>query len=233
MPNGFAPKLAQLQTTDTALLKIRARLKEIDGALGADSRIRAAQETTQAAEVSHRAAQAAAQWLDSEQRSVLAKRAATDEQLYSGRVNNPKALTELQQEVEALDRQSAKVSEALLAAQGTSDETASTMTAARQALSQAEDSFAHTQSDLVAEKKRISADFRSHVQMRKDLTAEIAPDVLARYEDLRVKKKGTAVARLRDGACMVCGVELTVRVAQQVRAGELVTCESCGRLLVG
>jgi uncharacterized protein len=225
-------RLAQLQTIDLALAKYRTRLREIDTALGADTRIRAAQEAQQTTDVHRREQQATVQRLSSEHESLVAKRTAADEQLYSGRINNPKELTELQQEVEALDRQLAKLAESLTEARLAEEQAVQAHEEARQALTQAEETFAHAQSDLVNEKKRLSGDFRSQAQLRKDTVAEIPPEIMARYEDLRVKKKGIAVARVRDSACQVCGVEITTRIAMQVRAGEMVLCESCGRLLV-
>ena len=84
MSETLASKLAQLQTIDTTLLKIRVRLKEIDTALGADNRIRAAQESVQAAEADQRQGQGALQRVEDERRGVLVKRNSANEQLYSG-----------------------------------------------------------------------------------------------------------------------------------------------------
>ena len=60
-------------------------------------------------------------------------------------------------------------------------------------------------------------------------------ELLARYESLRTQYDGVPLARLVDGRCDGCHIQLSaVAVDQMAKMPEdaVVTCEECGRLLV-
>jgi predicted nucleic acid-binding Zn-ribbon protein len=62
------------------------------------------------------------------------------------------------------------------------------------------------------------------------MVATILPDAVACY--YRVKKqKGVAVAKIEQGICRSCRIQLPAREIQQARGNRLVQCSSCGRLL--
>ncbi|UCB42192.1 MAG: hypothetical protein JSV77_06885, partial [Dehalococcoidales bacterium] len=65
---------------------------------------------------------------------------------------------------------------------------------------------------------------------RQQLAAGIVPGTVAVYEQLRLRR-GTAVARVEQGACRGCQITLPTTELQQVRGGGLVRCGSCGRIL--
>ena len=66
--------------------------------------------------------------------------------------------------------------------------------------------------------------------------ADAVPDALRmRYEALRPRLKGVAVARVVAGHCSGCNLELPTSELQRLRglpADELAECEPCGRMLV-
>lgn len=70
-------------------------------------------------------------------------------------------------------------------------------------------------------------------QARRDDTAkEIAPDVLALYERVRKSRGGLAVAHADKERCLECNVVLRPQFSHEMRSGDQVmTCESCGRIL--
>ncbi len=66
---------------------------------------------------------------------------------------------------------------------------------------------------------------------REALASSITPDVLKIYERVR-KLRGNAVAEVSNDCCLVCHVVMRPHVSQRLRQGEeILTCESCGRIL--
>jgi len=65
--------------------------------------------------------------------------------------------------------------------------------------------------------------------------ATVPPDLLTRYDQLRQRLDGVAVAELIDGRCTGCHLVLASAALERIKRAPpdaLVECEECGRLLV-
>ena len=81
--------------------------------------------------------------------------------------------------------------------------------------------------DSVGEKIRIKEDERRNILVRLD------DSMVATYERVRRGKGGGAVVGIRKNACLGCFKTLPPQLVQEIRRGErLITCDSCGRILV-
>lgn len=163
--------------------------------------------------------------------TVTNHRKSIEAKLYSGTTTNPKELSGFAREAELLAGQQGTLEEQILAAMEEIEAFVAEQEAllgrlgkARQALEK--EQAAHTQ-------KRIELDKQSEEVLgrRQQLTAELSPASLNRYETLRKKKQGVAVTLLKGSACGDCGTSLPEPLCRRVRERQVELCTGCERIL--
>ncbi|MEO8395439.1 MAG: hypothetical protein ABI700_20770, partial [Chloroflexota bacterium] len=204
-----ASMLYRLQTTDLDLARHRTRLKEIDNLLNNDATIAQATEQLAAAEKALKPWQTRARDLELETKSLVEKIHSTDADLYSGRVSSPKALQELQSEIESLKRHQSQLEDNQLEVMLEVEDLQGQSTAAQQKLADARAALASQQIDLLDEQKRLQAEVAKIQPQRDHSASSIDPAAVATYEKLRQRYRGQAVAILHGEGCSMCGVDQT------------------------
>lgn len=179
-----------------------------------------------------KAKQAHLRTLELELQSAVEKARKIEQELYSGRVGNPKELTAMQEDVASLGRQRRKTEDEMLALMEEIEQlTASvgTLEAQRQARErELEEHLVQYQGHL----RTMAAQLDDLKSVREAKAAEIDADLLRRYERLRPRKDGVAVAAVVRGICEGCHVAIPEgRVAEILEGARIFTCEECGRIL--
>lgn len=101
------------------------------------------------------------------------------------------------------------------------------------ALSQIDKAEAAATDAFVKEGGALKKQEHSHAAQRKELAAQVTPDVLALYEKTAARTGGVALARLQDTACGACRVPLDHgRLVDLKSHGNVGVCPNCGRLLI-
>lgn len=232
MQENQAALLYQLQLFDLSLNKKRARLHEIEALLKDDEAVASAKTRLATAEETLKPLQARAHDLELEIKGLTAKIGEVDRTLYSGSIQNPKELTELQEESESLKRRFTTLNESLLDVMMNVEGEESVIEATQAALETALAAQSGKNQDLIAERRSIKAEANGELAKRTELIAQIDPAALKSYEGLRQRMRGTPVAQLVNGGCTICGVEQTSQGVQRVLRGDkVIFCESCGRIL--
>ena len=90
--------------------------------------------------------------------------------------------------------------------------------------------------ELAAAESMIDAELAEIAERRRAIAEQVPAPLLVEYERLRRRLDGVAVARLVGSTCSGC--HLTLSAAQfdhfrHRRPDEVITCEQCGRILVG
>jgi len=227
---GVAKQLYQLQEFDLKIESNEQSLKQVTSQLGESKAVVRVQKQLQLEqqrleELRHK--QHSAEW---EIDDLVTKVAVAEETLFSGRIKNPKELTNLQHEVEALKAKRDQLEEKALGIIDQVEQSEASVARISSELETLKAEWQHQQQQLSDEVEQLKATLSDLRQKWQLLSAEIEPPTVEFYQELR-KGKGTAVAKVEQGICRGCRISLPTTELQRARSGSLVQCSSCGRIL--
>ncbi len=227
---SVARQLYQLQEVDLELEFREQALNQIASQLGeskavAETENRLASERQHLEELTHQ--QHSIEW---EIEDVTSKLTTAEEELYSGRLRNPKELTSRQQEIESLKAKRRKLEDQALEIMEKVELATKSVIDLNSELRRLKAEWQSQQRKLTAELERLKAIMSDLKHKRELLATEIDSQVTEIYHELK-RQRGTAVARVEQGICRGCRISLPVTDLQRARSGSLVRCSSCGRIL--
>ncbi|HEY3379536.1 MAG TPA: C4-type zinc ribbon domain-containing protein [Armatimonadota bacterium] len=226
-------KLLDVQQIDSQIYQREQKLKALDsGESLKQNAIKILQQ--------HDAAVTKRQQLEAEQRdkelalkTVEQKRDTVHEKLYSGRVNNPKELGDLQADEEMLNAQISDLEGPLLDLMDQAEQARNAETLLAESLSSAKRAWKDTVARTQAETKRLQQEIADLRPERQRLAALVDPMLLRRYDDIRSRREGLGLVATGNDTCPGCHIKLTARVLESMRANEELTqCENCSRILL-
>jgi len=227
---NLARQLYQLQELDVEIESDERALKQVTGRLGESKAVLEARSQLQSEqqhleELKHQ--QHSAEW---EIDDIATRIATAEESLFSGRVKNPKELASLQQDVEMLKHRRGQLEEKALGVIEQVEQSEAAVAKISGELKTLTADWRRQQKQLADEKTKLQAALADLKQKWQLLSAEIEPETVEFYQQLR-KGKGTAVARVEQGICRGCRISLPTTDLQRARGNNLVHCSSCGRIL--
>ena len=155
---------------------------------------------------------------------------AVEAQLYGGKINNPKELSNLQHEVDLLKARRDRIENGALEIMDQAELVGAGVAKAIGELKKLETEWGNQQKQLSADIEVLKSKVDELNRKRQTMATEIDAQALEVYDKLR-KQRGQAVARVEQGVCRGCRISLPFSDLQQVRSGNLVKCSSCGRIL--
>ncbi len=208
------------------------RLLEVENSLGETEEVRQARHALEEREKELSEWRKKLRAFELEAKSLAEKISSTEERLYSGRVRNPKELTNLEEEVKYLKRKKSKLEDEMLEAMVEIEEGEADMVRLGEESKRIERSWRQDQARLSSEKDELKDRLSQLEEEQAALRQTIGADDLALYDELCHRKGGRGVALLRGGVCQGCGVALPTGKAQQIAQGQVLSaCGSCGRIL--
>ncbi len=212
-----------IDTKEAAVRQTTARLGENETVLSARSRLAAEQAHLEELTKQQRA-------LEWEIDDLSTKIKANDKDLYGGRIRNPKELSDLQAQTNVLKERCGQLEDRALAVMEEAETSRQTLARLTGELSSAERQWEADHQRLTAELAQLNEALTDLHAQRDQVRGGIDAQTLELYALIR-RRRGTAVARVEQGICRGCRISLPVSELQQARAGRLVQCGSCSRVL--
>ncbi|MFC2069729.1 zinc ribbon domain-containing protein [Chloroflexota bacterium] len=161
---------------------------------------------------------------------ITSKLKKVEEKLYSGKIGNPKELTDLQHESEALKTNLAGREEQALELMEKVELAVKTETDSDSELNRLKKEWQYQQRKLSTDMEKLEITIANLKDKRQHLIDTFDSQTVEIYQELR-KQRGTAVAKVQQGTCLGCRISLPVSDLQRVKGGGMVRCSSCGRIL--
>jgi len=183
-------QLYQLQLLDLDRDAKYRRCKVVIASLNEPEALREAAAALSVAQAEVARARARRRDQELEIKTLEAKIANTEDRLYSGRVRNPKELTDLQNDSAALRRHRATLDDHLIEAMINVEEAEQVEVQARHALDQLQTEWQTNQSAWTEERGKLEQEIAALTEQRRQSMADIEPDHLETYKQLRHKYAG-------------------------------------------
>jgi len=171
--------------------------------------------------------QHSAEW---EIEDLVNKLATAEGKLYSGRIKDPKELTNLQHEVDGLRVRRNQLEDKALEIMDQVELSTASVAALSNELKTLEAEWHSQQQRLSANMEQLKTTLSDLKHKRQLLSANIDPQAIELYQELK-KQRGRAVAKVEQGICRGCRILLPTTELQRARGDSLVQCSSCGRIL--
>ena len=223
--------LYRVQQLELEIINHTKRIKAINQQIEDDEALREAE--FEAAKTEHEDAAKRARDMELEIAALMEKRQASESLLYSGEVNNPKELQDLQMELDSLTRRRDVLDDELKRIVTERDGCQQKLQESEANMEEARIARAAENQELLEEKAALTATINEQLTKRKAVVKKIPADIYKTYNSMRAKNSNRPVSVLKDDACAVCGIEQNSVVITAInRSDDIVNCQSCGRILI-
>jgi predicted nucleic acid-binding Zn-ribbon protein len=224
--------LYRLQQIDSNLDVAINSLKAIERELLDDITVLAGTQAVAQAEEHHKSVIRKLREAEDKSYETRVKIELAEASLYGGKIQNPKELQELQNEIASLKRFMIILEDKQLEAMMEVEDSESKLMWVNEELKEVQSKQMENNAKLNGEKTKLLAQIeRLEAERKATLPTIPAPD-LGLYEQLRKNRKGVAVVKIASRACSACGTTLTAALIQTTQStGQLVHCPTCGRIL--
>jgi len=224
--------LYRLQHIDSQFDAAKLKLQNIEKILADNFSILTAQTNLTQADNNHKLLSKKLREAETRSYDTRIKIELTEKSLYSGKIQNPKELQELQNEIASLKRLMAGLEDKQLAVMMEVEESETKLMWASEELLEIQKKQIEQNAGLSAEKTKLVSDIERLGAERNAALPTISSTDIGLYEQLRKSRNGVAVVKISSKACPACGTTLTAALVQAAQStGQLVRCPTCGRIL--
>ena len=223
-------QLYNLQQFDSELQRQRQYIEEIDRQLSGNKALATAEATLTLIKqqlTDMRKSQKNADW---KLEDMTERSRDINNKLYTGIVHNPKELLSLKHEAESLKQRIDNKEEELLEIMGQVEEMETQERSCSQKCSKLTQEWQQKQSNLAQKRAETEKELVSLNKSREEALQQIEPRALRLYQQIKTIRE-QAVVRVQQGQCQGCHMALPIGQGQKAKAGEIVQCSNCSRIL--
>jgi uncharacterized protein len=223
-------QLYELQELDNDIEHTQQTLDLKTGQLGKREALDAAHESLTAEQKHLEERKHARRGTEGEVDDILNKIKTAEQQLYGGRITNPKELGNLQHEINSLKAMSDTTENKALEIIEQVETSEKKVAALSAEYNRLEEEWQRQQKQLGDDIELLKKTLADLNEKRRQLAEQIEPPTASLYDKVRRQKK-QAVSKVEQGICRACRISISASVLQKARAGQPVLCGSCGRIL--
>lgn len=227
---AIASQLFRLEQLDSetgrqeaALADVRRRLQHNPEAEAAEAQLATARDRAQVAAAEQRR-------LEADLADLQARIARDNTRMYSGQIVDPRELASLERELQHHTGQRNTLEEQVLALMESGEALQDQVRELGERVEGFRQRHDGDRTALQQEGRRLLESLAVIRTDRAAVVAELDPPIVNTYERVR-KTHGHAVSQVVNGVCQLCRVALPPKDVQHARAGALVICSNCGRIL--
>jgi len=154
----------------------------------------------------------------------------TNSKLFGGTTRNPKELVNLEKEAAMLKSQAGRKEDSLLALIDEVEAAEGRLKTSTDEQRRLKQEWEARQETLGRKKSEVEAEIDRLVQTRSGMAEQVDSQALALYERIRLTRE-LAVVRVERGRCQGCHITVPTSQWQRAKAGNIVQCGSCTRIL--
>jgi uncharacterized protein len=229
---NLSSHLFQLQKYDLEIERINSRLAEIQKILESNEELLRANEHVKTAKQNTLLAHHALRSIEEEVSQLNLKKDQAEATLYSDRIRNPKELQDLEREIISLKKRISGLEDHQLEAMLQLEQAETLQKEGYDRLTKIQEDQAIKTASLRGEQSQLLQKIQRLKLERQGTEASVDLKSLEIYNQLRIQKRGRAVATIIDTSCSACGATLRPAEIQSAHSSIVMAyCESCGRIL--
>jgi predicted nucleic acid-binding Zn-ribbon protein len=224
--------LYQLQKIDTYLLNIDKRLDEINRLINNDTELKTAETSLKTTKASLDISLKQQRNIEDRIETLKIKITTEEASLYSGRIQSPKELQDIQNEIASLNKQTTSLEDQLLDVMVANENTQADYKIIGVNLDNIRAKNIEEKASLLGEQAQLEKQVEKLNFERQVAITSVTDENLVLYNRLKKQKRGIAVTLVEDLTCTACGVEIRPAERQEARSpNKIICCQSCGRIL--
>lgn len=225
--------LYELQSLDLGIAQARAKLAAMSGAKELKLKLAAGRSQLETAEKTLHALETELKDSELQLKTLEEKRVGYEKRLYNGAIVNPKELSAIEKEIQMLKEQQGKLDGRTLELYDQVETVRNKVQSLRKIVAEIERRVEEALSRESSDKADLEAELADLQAKREEAARKITnKPLMARYDAVRKKTGTTGISKVIDGKCEGCRISLAAFMMRKLsECDEIVTCESCGRIL--
>jgi len=213
----------ELQRNQQELNEVENQLSDNKDLVSAESRLASQKEQLEDAKKKQKSSEWEIEDLQEKIRQI-------DGKLYSGKTKDPKELVNLEKEVKGVKSQTTIKEDTLLGLMSLTEETEARVKTTAGELERLKKEWEQRQETLRPRKSEIEIALAELQEERERSAEQIDSEAFDIYERIRITT-GQAVVKVERGRCLGCHITVPTSQWQKAKAGDLIQCNNCSRIL--